>query len=80
PAQSSAPRRPASIQLEAHALPPQASWYWDDQKLDSNPVKLSLPTDGAVHTLRAAAPGYEPFVKSVRLEADIDMTVVLMPE
>jgi hypothetical protein len=33
-----------------------------------------------VHTLRAAAPGYKPFVKSVRLEADIDMTVVLMPE
>jgi hypothetical protein len=79
-AQPSAPRRPASIKLEAHALPLEASWYWDDQKLDSNPVKLSLPTDGAVHTLRAEAPGHKPFVKSVRLEADIDMTVVLSPE
>jgi hypothetical protein len=79
-AQPSAPRRPASIKLKAAAEPATTSWYWDDQKLDTNPVELSLPTDGAVHTLRAEAPGHKPFVRSVRLESDIDMTVVLTPE
>ena len=64
----------------SQAEPVTAAWYWDDQKLDTNPVELSLPSDGAVHTLRAEAPGYKPYVKSVRLESDIDMTVVLTPE
>ncbi len=79
-AQPNAPRRPAHIKLRASAEPASASWYWDDQKLDSNPIELLLPSDGARHTLRAEAPGHKPLIKSVRLEADIDMTVVLTPE
>jgi hypothetical protein len=79
-AQPSAPSRPASVKLKASAEPASASWYWDDQKLDTNPVEISLPSDGAVHTLRAEAPGHKPFVKSVKLESDIDITVVLTHE
>jgi serine/threonine-protein kinase len=70
-------QRPRSVRISASAQPPEASWYLDDQKLDSNPLQLSVPVDGAVHTLRAEAPGFEPFVKSVKLEADVDVTVSL---
>ena len=40
-------------------------------------LQISVPVDGAVHTLRAEAPGFEPFIKSVKLEADVDITVSL---
>ena len=61
----------------ASAQPPEASWYLDDQKLDTNPLEISVPVDGAVHTLRAEAAGFEPFIKSVKLETDVDITVSL---
>jgi eukaryotic-like serine/threonine-protein kinase len=71
-----APRSNA-VRIMASAQPPEASWYLDDQKLDSNPLEISVPVDGAVHTLRAEAPGFEPFIKSVKLESDVDITVSL---
>jgi serine/threonine protein kinase len=66
-----------SVHITASAEPRAASWYLDDQKLDTNPLDLSIPADGAVHTLRAEAPGYQPFIKSVRLDSNIDITVIL---
>jgi tRNA A-37 threonylcarbamoyl transferase component Bud32 len=72
--------KPRSVRITASAEPRAASWYLDDQKLDTNPLEISMPTDGAVHTLRAEAPGFKPFIKSVRLEADIDITVILTQE
>ena len=69
-----------SVRINASAAPAGASWYLDDQKLDSNPLELSIPSDGALHTLRAQAAGFKPFIKSVRFDADIDITVVLTPE
>jgi serine/threonine protein kinase len=75
-----APMVPSSRHIRASANPPEASWFLDDQKLDSNPVELTVPTDGALHTLRAEAPGFKPFIKSIRLDADIDITVSLARE
>ncbi len=69
-----------SVRINVSAQPAGASWYLDDQELDSNPIELSLPTDGALHTLRAEAAGFKPFIKSVRFDADIDITVALTPE
>ncbi|HWO12671.1 MAG TPA: hypothetical protein VNN80_24405, partial [Polyangiaceae bacterium] len=69
--------RPGAIRIKATALPPEARWYLDDQQLDSNPLELSVPVDGAVHTLRAEAPDHQPFVKSLKLEGDVDITISL---
>ena len=71
------PAGPRSVRIMASAQPPEASWYLDDQKLDTNPLEISVPVDGAVHTLRAEAAGFEPFIKSVKLETDVDITVSL---
>jgi serine/threonine-protein kinase len=71
------PAGPRSVRIVASAQPPEASWYLDDQKQDANPLQISVPVDGAVHTLRAEAPGFEPYIKSVKLEADVDITVSL---
>ncbi|MEY4550253.1 MAG: hypothetical protein RL685_6448 [Pseudomonadota bacterium] len=79
PVKPSAPRRHREHQAPGRGTAPRGQ-LWDDPQLDSNPVEPSLPTDGAVHTLRAEAAGHRPFVKSVRLDADIDTTVVLAPE
>jgi hypothetical protein len=76
----SEPLRPRSIRISASAQPPEASWYLDDQKLDGNPAEVNVPTDGAVHTLRAEAPGHKPFVKSMRHEHDVDVSVALSRE
>jgi serine/threonine protein kinase len=77
PAQPAEAQPARNVRVNANAQPPEASWYLDDQKLDSNPVELSIAVDGASHTLRAEAPGFKPFIKSVRFDADIDVTVVL---
>jgi len=74
------PLRPRSIRISASAQPPEASWYLDDQKLDGNPVELNVPSDGAVHTLRAEAAGHKPYVKSMHHEHDVDVSVVLSRE
>jgi serine/threonine-protein kinase len=70
----------ARIRINASALPNGAMWYLDDQKSESNPLQTSVAKDGQLHTLRAEAPGYEPFVKSFRFDADIDITVALAHE
>jgi serine/threonine-protein kinase len=75
-----APLPPSQRHIRVSADPPEASWYLDDQKLDSNPSDFTIPTDGALHTLRAEAPGFKPFIKSIRLDADIDITVALTRE
>jgi serine/threonine protein kinase len=75
-----APLAPGQRLIRVSANPPEASWFLDDQKLDSNPVEITIPTDGALHTLRAEAPGFKPFIKSVRLDADIDITIALTRE
>jgi hypothetical protein len=69
-----------AIRINASALPSGATWFLDDQKSESNPLQTSVAKDGQLHTLRAEAPGYQPFVKSFRFDADIDITVALAHE
>jgi serine/threonine protein kinase len=80
PGQSPEAQRARVVRITASAQPAEASWYLDDQKLDENPLEFSVPVDGAMHTLRAEAPGYAPFIKSVRLDTDVDVTVALAPQ
>jgi serine/threonine protein kinase len=83
PAQAAQPPRqetppPRSlVRISVSAQPPITTWFLDDEKLDSNPVEISVPKDGVTHTLRAEAPGYTTFVKSIRFEGDVDITVAL---
>ena len=61
-------------------LPQDAQLFIDDRRLASNPFRDSLPRDGAEHTFRAEADGYEPFTKSLRLESDVDITISMKGE
>lgn len=73
------PQQRRQVRIKAAAQPAEAVWYLDDQKLDSNPAEITMPTDGAVHTLRAEAKGFDTFVQSVRFDADVDVSIALTP-
>jgi hypothetical protein len=70
----------ARIRIVASAQPKAATWYLDDVEMGSNPLQTSAPRDMQSHTLRAEAKGFEPFVKTFRFDANIDVTVVLAPK
>jgi eukaryotic-like serine/threonine-protein kinase len=83
PASSSAEVAPAAssrIRIVASAQPKAAKWYVDDVEMGSNPLQTSAPRDMHWHTLRAEATGFEPFVKTLQFDANIDVTVVLAPK
>jgi hypothetical protein len=52
----------------------------DDLEMGSNPLQTSAARDMQWHTLRAEAKGFQPFVKTFRFDANIDVTVVLAPQ
>jgi hypothetical protein len=68
------------IRIVASAQPATAKWYLDDLEMAANPLQTSAARDQRMHTLRAEAPGFRPFVKTVRFDANIDVTVVLASE
>jgi eukaryotic-like serine/threonine-protein kinase len=68
------------IRIVASAQPKAAKWYVDDVEMGSNPLQTSAPRDMQWHTLRAEAKGFEPFVKTLQFDANIDVTVVLAPK
>jgi serine/threonine-protein kinase len=70
-----APAPPERVRVNIVVLPQEAQLFIDDRRLASNPFRDSLPRDGAEHTFRAQADGYEPFTKSLRLESDVDITI-----
>jgi serine/threonine-protein kinase len=81
PEPRSTPASPAAarIRIAASAQPKAARWYLDGVEMQSNPLQTSAARDLQWHTLRAEADGFEPFVKKVQFDANIDVTVVLAP-
>jgi serine/threonine-protein kinase len=77
---SAAPAPPERVRINIVVLPQEAQLYIDDRRLSSNPFRDSLPRDGAEHTFRAEADGYELFTKSIRLESDVDITISMKAE
>ncbi len=71
------PTVPATVRLRGSAQPANATWYLDDRRLGTDPLDTSVPRDDAEHVLRAEADGYTPFTRAVRLEADLNVAVVL---
>ena len=57
--------------------PPQAVISLDGRPLASSPVTVSLPKDDLVHELRAEADGFEPFMRQLRLDKDLVLTIEL---
>lgn len=77
-APSSAPAAPpASVSLKILATPAEAQLFLDDRPLATGPYQGQLPKDDAAHTLRIEAPGYEPETRSVQLDRDASIEVVL---
>jgi serine/threonine protein kinase len=68
------------IRIVASAQPATATWYLDGLEMGSNPLQTSATKDMLLHTLRAEAKGFTPFVKTFRFDANVDVTVVLAPE
>jgi hypothetical protein len=51
----------------------------DGKPLPSNPFAGVLPLDTAAHVLNATADGYKPLAHDLRLDADIDVDLTLVP-
>jgi serine/threonine protein kinase len=68
------------IRIVASAQPARTTWYLDGLEMGSNPLQTSAARDMQLHTLRAEAKGFKPFIKTFRFDTNIDVTVVLAPE
>ncbi|HEU4404630.1 MAG TPA: serine/threonine-protein kinase [Polyangiaceae bacterium] len=73
-----APRPDAEqVSVRLSATPPEAKLFLDDRPLKTNPYEGKLARDGAPHTLRAEAPGFQPKVLEVSLASDVVLDVEL---
>jgi serine/threonine-protein kinase len=68
---------PEPVTLRVTVTPEQALISLDGRRLASSPLTLSLPKDDLVHELRAEAEGFEPFVRQLRLDKDLELNVGL---
>jgi serine/threonine-protein kinase len=71
---SAAPKR---VEVKLDITPRDARIFLDGHPLSSNPYAGSLPADGSRHELRVEAEGYSPEVRSVALDADLNVIVQL---
>jgi hypothetical protein len=78
PAASPVEPAPADIRLLVRASPPSARVRVDDRTLPGNPYAITLPRDGASHTVLAEADGFVP--REDRFDATGDMTLVIALE
>jgi eukaryotic-like serine/threonine-protein kinase len=69
---------PADIRLLVRASPPNARVRVDDRILPGNPYAITLPRDGASHTVLAEADGFVS--REDRFDATGDMTLVIALE
>lgn len=67
------------VRLVAAVTPPEATLYLDDRMLPGNPVNIQVPIDDGSHVVRAVLNGYETAEQTVRLDADVAITLSLSP-
>jgi serine/threonine protein kinase len=80
-AETAEAKPPASrIRIVANAQPATTTWYLDGLEMGSNPLQTSAARDMQLHTLRAEAKGFEPSIQTFRFDANIDVSVVLVPK
>jgi serine/threonine protein kinase len=84
PSEAVTPLRPAPTAVPTSSVrisvsPPEARLWLDEEPLDNNPFVGSRPLDALPHPLRAEAAGYETERRSLRFDADVDLTLALRP-
>jgi serine/threonine-protein kinase len=67
----------AEVSVTIQATPADARLTLDGHPLAKNPFRAELARDDNEHELRVEAEGYEPVVKTVRLDKDVALTVTL---
>lgn len=70
---------PRLLELHVDVRPSQAVLFLDGQRLSSNPMRAALVYDGLPHTIRAEAPGFEPFTQTLQPGAPLLLDASLRP-
>jgi hypothetical protein len=68
---------PRKVQLTVSVTPGDAALYLDGRRLSSAPVSESLVADTTEHELRAEAEGFETLTERVRLDADLNLKLMM---
>ncbi|HEU4532723.1 MAG TPA: hypothetical protein VFS00_01350, partial [Polyangiaceae bacterium] len=81
PAQNVTAIAPEFVEVRLHANPPNASLYYDDVPLPSNPYLAKFARDGTTHRLRVEANGFRTQQSMLTLDKpQIDLSISLEPE
>jgi serine/threonine-protein kinase len=68
---------PRKVQLTVSVTPGDAALYLDGRRLSSAPISESLVADTTEHELRAEAEGFETLTERVRLDADLNLKLMM---
>jgi serine/threonine-protein kinase len=68
---------PAQVSVTMSSSPRRAVLFLDGRQVPSNPYTIAVPIDGAVHKVRAEAPGYVSRTVAVTPEHDIEVVLPL---
>jgi serine/threonine-protein kinase len=68
---------PAQASVTMSSSPKRAVLFLDGRQVPSNPYTIAVPIDGAVHKVRAEAPGYVSRTVAVTPEHDIEVVLPL---
>lgn len=79
PAAPDAPGPPLAIHIHLSVMPPEATLTLDGQRLGFNPFSTTRSADGALHRLRAEAPGYRSIERDISLSRDLTLELMLSP-
>jgi hypothetical protein len=78
-ARASAEAVPTEIDFTVKASPTSAKIFIDGKEENGNPVQSRRARDGAVHVVRAEAPGHEPRSEQVTFDRSFLVTLELKP-
>jgi eukaryotic-like serine/threonine-protein kinase len=68
---------PSQVSVAISSSPRRATLFLDGRQLPSNPFSSTVPIDGAVHRVRAEAPGYASRTVDIAPDHDIELVVTL---
>jgi serine/threonine-protein kinase len=71
---------PETVAVNLSARPVEAKLYLDDIALETNPFSAEMPRDGAMHHVRAEAPGYVASRTEIILDRDAAIVLALEKE
>jgi hypothetical protein len=69
----------ATIEFTIRASPPEAKIFVDGMAMPANPASGKRPRDGALHTVRIEAPGFDTREETVAFERSVLINIELRP-